>query len=203
MIAVITGDIVNSGGHETSEWMGALKQCLGKYGETPTDWEIYRGDEFQLRLANEEALFAAITIKAVLKSIKGLDVRMAIGIGTETFVGTGVSESNGQAYRLSGRTFNMLGSQKRNLAVAMDNEEDDLTLNLMLKLALVFMDDWSPVSAEVVTMVLEQPNVSQKELAQRLKIQQSAVSQRLKRAHLDLIFDVLDYYDKMIKETTK
>ena len=60
------------------------------------------------------------------------------------------------------------------------------------------MDDWSVVSAEIVTLALDYPQFSQKEIAQRLGIKQSAVSQRLKRARLDLVLDVLSYYKELI-----
>ena len=72
----------------------------------------------------------------------------------------------------------------------------DRTLNLMLRLALDFMDDWSIVSAEIVALVLENPEASQQEIAERLHIQQSAVSQRQKRARLDLVTELLDYYEQ-------
>jgi hypothetical protein len=45
-------------------------------------WEITRGDNFQLEItAAEDSLLAAIRIKALLRTTKGLDVRMAISIG--------------------------------------------------------------------------------------------------------------------------
>ncbi|MEL6917366.1 MAG: SatD family protein [Bacteroidota bacterium] len=200
MIAIITGDIINSENYNSSEWMGVLKKYFSQLGETPQDWEIYRGDEFQLKVSKENALQTAIHIKALVKSIKTLDVRISIGIGTETFRGAGVSESNGSAYQLSGRTFNSLKEQKLNLAISIGDENRDRTLNLMLKLALNFMDDWSTVSAEIVALALERPAASQTEIAEQLSIRQSAVSQRQKRARLDLVFELLEYYTKTINE---
>lgn len=90
----------------------------------------------------------AIQIKALIKSIKNLDVRMGIGLGSETFVGSSVSQSNGKAYQRSGRIFETLKEQKLNLAIVTGHDDKDKTLNLMLKLALNFMDDWSTVSAQ-------------------------------------------------------
>ncbi|MCM4153304.1 hypothetical protein DHD05_17060 [Arenibacter sp. N53] len=199
MIAIITGDIINSDRYEASEWMGILKPYLGLQGETPTDWEIYRGDEFQIRTTPERALQMAIRIKALIKTINKLDVRMGIGLGSETFVGSSVSQSNGKAYQRSGRIFETLKEQKLNLAIVTGNEDRDNTLNLMLKLALNFMDDWSTVSAQMVSLSLEKPNVSQQEVADQLKIRQSAVSQRLKRARMDLVLDILAYYQENLK----
>ncbi|MGB2761735.1 SatD family protein [Maribacter stanieri] len=198
MIAIITGDIINSEDHPSSQWIDLLKNYFNQFGASPMNWEIYRGDEFQLKVTEKNALFTAIRIKAMLKSIKGLDVRMGVGIGLETYIGTGVTESNGPAYQRSGRNFETLKESKVNLSIATGDTSKDRTLNLMLRLALDFMDDWSVVSAEIVTLALDYPQFSQKEIAQRLGIKQSAVSQRLKRARLDLVLDVLSYYKELI-----
>jgi hypothetical protein len=198
MIAIITGDIINSENHPSSQWIDLLMNYFNQFGASPMNWEIYRGDEFQLKVTERNALFTAIRIKAMLKTIKGLDVRMGIGIGLETYIGTGVTESNGPAYQRSGRNFETLKESKINLSIATGEAENDRTLNLMLRLALDFMDDWSVVSAEIVTLSLDYPHYSQKEIAQQLGIKQSAVSQRLKRARLDLVLDVLSYYKELI-----
>src|SRR5690606_32355369 len=136
MIAIITGDIINSDRYAASEWMEILKKYLGRQGETPGDWEIYRGDEFQIRTTPARALPMAIQIKALIKSIKNLDVRMGIGLGSETFVGSSVSQSNGKAYQRSGRIFETLKEHKLNLAIVTGDDDKDDTFNLMLKLAL-------------------------------------------------------------------
>jgi len=202
MIAIITGDIINSEQHNASEWIGILKTYLNTLGKSPDVWEIYRGDEFQIRTSGDQALEITIRIKAIIKSIKGLDVRMSIGLGKEDFIGSGVSESNGPAYQLSGRTFSKLKEQKINLAIATGNVQKDQELNLMFKLALDFMDDWSPVSAEIISLVLANPVASQKSIAKQLDIQQSAISQRQKRARLDLVQELLAYYALTINKDT-
>ncbi len=200
MIAIITGDIINSGNYQGSEWIDILKKYLSCLGNNPTDWEIYRGDEFQVRVTPEKALRTAIHIKALIKSVKELDVRMGIGIGSETFIGTSVSQSNGTAHQYSGRTFEVLKKQKISLAIATGNDSFDRTQNLMFKLALHFMDDWSPVSAEIVVLALEMPNTSQQQISKHLNIQQSAVSQRQKRARLDLVMELMEYYSQTLNE---
>lgn len=198
MIAIITGDIINSRGHNSMEWMAKLKSCLTQWGDTPSAWEIYRGDEIQLRIKVKDALFAAIQLKALIKSIKGLDIRMGIGVGSETYIGAGVSESNGTAYQRSGRTLEELKENKVTLMFTSSDEEYNKTMNLILKLASDFMDDWSPVSAEMAFLSLSCPNESQQNLAEQLNIKQSAVSQRKKRARLNLVEDLLAYYEQSI-----
>lgn len=200
MIAILTGDIVNSEQHKPTVWMPVLQEYLSTLGATPKDWEIFRGDEFQIKTTPEKALEVAVHLKALLKSVKGLDVRIGIGLGEETFQGDGVSTSNGSAYVHSGHIFEQLKERKINLAIASENEEFNATLNFMFKLALNFMDDWTPVSAEIVSIVLQQPQASQIEIAADLKMQQSAVSQRQKRARLDLVWELLEYYTNAIKK---
>jgi len=199
MIAILTGDIINSAGYKTTDWMPILKNFLLNLGNTPGVWEIYRGDEFQIRIEPEKALEVAIQIKALIKTIKNLDVRIGIGLGDEDFRGAGVSESNGSAYQRSGRTLNMLKKKKINLAIATEDPQLEDTLNLILKLGSDFMDGWSVVSAEIIVLALQKPGASQKEIADQLQIQQSAVSQRQKRARLDLVKDLLNYYHKNYK----
>jgi predicted transcriptional regulator len=85
--------------------------------------------------------------------------------------------------------------------MASGNKDKDRTLNLIFKLAMDFMDNWSTVSAEIVAMAFENPGASQQEIAERLHIRQSAVSQRQKRARLDLVMELLDYYEQSLNET--
>lgn len=202
MIAVITGDIIGSRKAATPEWVEALKAKLNKSGSTPKEWEIYRGDEFQLELEPEQALISALEIKACIKTFKNLDVRMAIGIGDKNFQGDKVSESNGSAFSNSGNQFDLLKKQKVTLAISSPQKEFDTEINLMLKLALVTMDNWSTVSAELAEILFDNPNLLQEEIAQRLQIKQSAVSQRSHRAKLDLIMEVVQHYQNKVKNIT-
>ncbi len=203
MIAVLTGDIVKSSSADTFIWVDILKQYFSTLGNTPTEWDIYRGDEFQLKTSPENALLVAIKIKALIKSVEGLDVRIAIGLGEETYVGEGISESNGSAYSRSGRDFETLKGLKHNLVVATSSTVYNNTLNLMLKLALNFMDNWSVVSAEITTIVLNNPDWSQEKIAEELGVKQSAVSQRKKRARLHLVLELLKYYKNTYKKASE
>jgi predicted transcriptional regulator len=70
----------------------------------------------------------------------------------------------------------------------------------MLRLALSFMDEWTPVSAETVAWILRYPEASQQEMADRFEIRQSAVSQRQKRARTDLVLELLKFYSNFYTE---
>ena len=198
MIAVLTGDIVNSASYPEVPWMDQLKAYFSGFGSSPGEWEIFRGDEFQLKIPVEEALQAAIHIKALIRSNPGLDVRIAIGIGTENRAAERISESNGTAYQRSGRTFTQLKKKRSNLRITTGNAKFDTNWNLILALALNFMDYWSSVSAEITVLSLKYPNRSQEALARQLKIKQSAISQRRKRARWKLLKATLDHYSMQI-----
>ncbi|WP_372944654.1 hypothetical protein [Muriicola sp.] len=200
MLAIITGDIVNSGLYPAGDWMPRLKEVLSRAGNQPKTWDIYRGDEFQLKTTKDRALELALQLKSTLKTIRDLDVRIAIGLGDESFAGNKITESNGSAYRNSGRLFAELKSGRQSLAIRSPWADKDQTMNLMLRMALSFMDEWSTVSAETVAWNLLHPESSQQEMASHFSIRQSAVSQRLKRARTDLVLELLEFYRTFYKE---
>jgi hypothetical protein len=200
MIAVITGDIINSKKLNPKKWLKPLKAELEIIGPGPKFWEIYRGDSFQLMITNAaEALVTAIKIKASLKSISNMDVRMAIGIGTKTHSAQKVTESNGTAFVHSGEKFEMLKKEKQNIAIKSDWPEFDREMNLYLRLALIAMDNWTVNAAEIVKTTMENPDKLQEELGQIVGIKQNAISNRLKRAYYDEIMEVIEMYKSKLK----
>jgi len=202
MTSVITGDIIDSRQQKSKDWVEGLKNILARFGETPNQWEVYRGDEFQVEIKNpEDALWSAILIKAHLRAIK-LDARMSIGFGDKTHDAEKISESNGSAFIHSGELFETLKKQKVTLAMRTGDVAIDEKLNLMIQLALTFMDNWLAQSAEFVAVAIENPTLSQEELGQKLGINQAAVSRRQKRAQFDLVLNLDRYFRKQIKQLT-
>ena len=202
MTSVITGDIIDSRKQKSKDWVEDLKKILSPFGATPSEWEVYRGDEFQIEVKNpEEALLSAILIKARLKALK-LDARMSIGFGDKTHNAEKISESNGSAFIHSGELFETLKKQKVTLAMRTGKDIIDENLNLMLQLALTFMDNWLVQQAEFVALAIENPNLSQEELGHKLGINQAAVSRRQKRAQFDLVLHLDHYFRTQIKQLT-
>jgi len=202
MTSVITGDIIGSRQQTSKHWVEDLKKVLSPFGETPSQWEVYRGDEFQIEIKNpEEALWSAILIKSHLRALK-LDARMSIGFGNKTHEAEKISESNGGAFIHSGELFETLKKQKVTLAMRTGDAVFDEKLNLMLQLALTFMDNWLAQQAEFVAAAIENPNLSQEELGQKLGINQAAVSRRQKRAQFDLVLQLDCYFRTQIKHLT-
>ncbi|EGV44010.1 transcriptional regulator [Bizionia argentinensis JUB59] len=191
MISVITGDIIKSKHVKPTIWLSQLKDALTFLQPDENLWEIYRGDSFQIEFNNPQDIFLHATyIKACIKMIKGLDVRMAIGMGAKTYQGTSVTESNGEAFQFSGETLENLKKEKLNLKIKTANPNLDRDLNLYIKLALISMDNWTTNSAEIVKMHIENPKSIQTDLAQRIGISQDAISKRVKRANLEEILEL-------------
>lgn len=198
MIAVITGDIINSRKGKVQNWINPLKETLNMYGSTPKNWEIYRGDSFQLSLDPQKAMIAAIHIKSTIKQTQTYDVRMAIGIGVEKYSSSKITESNGNAYINSGECFEKL--KKESLAIKSSNIKVDESINLMIKLSLLTMDNWSSVVSKVIKTAIEHPQKNQKALANLLNRSQSNISEAFKRGGYEEIIHMNEFYIKNISQ---
>ena len=198
MISILTGDIINSRKSTPISWLELLKSELNALGKSPAFWEIYGGDTFQLRVDDPfNAFLVALKIKAAIKTVKLLDVRLAIGIGDMTYQSERITECNGTAFIYSGETFNALKKGKKKLVIKSAWPDFDATVNLCLKLGMIAMDKWSVNAAEVVRVSLAHPQSAQSELGKMLgNIRQNAVSARLARAHYDELIEINELYQK-------
>tara|TARA_R110000868_G_scaffold37111_10_gene131537 strand:- start:22724 stop:23338 length:615 start_codon:yes stop_codon:yes gene_type:complete len=198
MTSIITGDIINSRTSNTKKWMETLKVVLEREGDNPETWEIYRGDSFQVEIKNpKEALYRAIQIKAAVKQQKNVDVRMCIGIGDKSYSSDRITESNGTAFLHSGQGFEELKKNKQTLSIVTSDKGFDDEMNLMIRLILIVMDNWTPAVAEYVELSLGSA-LLQEQIAKLLNISQSSVSERNQRSYLSEIREVENLYrDKL------
>lgn len=198
MEAIITGDIVNSRAIEAKVWILKLKECLSLFGNEPGQWEIYRGDSFQLKVEPKKALLAAVLLKAQIKQFKALDIRMAIGIGEVNYEAEKITESNGDAFLRSGECFEQL--KKDLLKMKSPDKNFDKTMNVMFSLAGISMNSWTPLSSKIIQLSLKNPNMTQSEMAKLLDKSQSNISIALKRGGFDEIQRLLNYYKEEIQK---
>ncbi|HLW62329.1 MAG TPA: hypothetical protein VKY33_02910 [Flavobacterium sp.] len=198
MIAIITGDVVHSRALAPEDWLTHLKNGLEKLGKTPKDWEIYRGDSFQFKTTAEDALFQAVLLKAWMKYFKEIDLRMSIGVGTQNYESSKITEGNGPAFERSGEGFDALG--KKNLSINTPNESLNAAFEVMCDLALLIMDKWSEKTAEVIYLKLKNPELNQKDIAIILdKKGQGNISETLKRGGFDEVYQFINYYHQTMK----
>lgn len=211
VISVIKGDIVASRQLDNpNRWLSPLKKLFKQWGETPAQWELAWGDSFQLETSEADtvlqkalaikSLIKQITSEDSIKTISPLDVRIGIGIGDKSYTAERISESNGPAYVYASEIFEQLEKTKSKLAVKSHWPRFDKEINLYLKLASTFMDDWSVSSAQLVAYVLANPDATQAEIGAQFGIKQNSVSGRWHRARINEMSAVERAFRQRLKE---
>lgn len=189
MIAIITGDIINSREVEPLIWMPMLEKAMSKYS---TKIDIYRGDSFQLEVRIEDVFEAIFYIKAAVKTIKNLDVRMAVGVGKDDFKNESIKKSNGEAFVFSGESFEQL--KKETLAIKTPSVELNEMYKIILELTSLITNKWNVNSSKTVMAALEHSDLTQQELALILhKKHQSQLSTELTNAGFHKINNTIKF----------
>lgn len=200
MTSILTGDIINSRATKNIIWLEKLKEILNLFGTNPKNWQVYRGDSFQLEIENPaDAFLVALQLKSILKSSENIDVRIGIGIGKKEFDADKITEANGEAYINSGFAFDTF-TKKQSIALKSPWQEIDEELNIAFDLALLTINSWTENSAEIFKISVEEKNATQKEIANILGITQSSVSERQKRAGFEQIMKLEKRYRKIINQ---
>lgn len=209
MVSVITGDIVNSSSLPKKE-QNKIEECIRKVLEEYEDKSIfqeslnyifYRGDSFQIVIKDSEKSFRlAMKIRlAVKKQFSENDVRMSIGIGKiENNTGQ-INQSTGEAFTLSGKALDEMDAHER-IVFNAKNKELNQHINISLRLLEVIIKNWTQEMCEVVDMAMG--NLSQKEMAKKIGVNQPAVSKRLKHANSKEYMEYIDYYEEVISKLT-
>ncbi|SMD38971.1 hypothetical protein SAMN04488029_3973 [Reichenbachiella faecimaris] len=197
MTSIITGDIINSRQVDSKIWLPILKGTLKTYGTTPKVWEIYRGDSFQLEVEPAHALKAVIHLKATIKQMSLLDIRLGIGIGNKDQATSKITEANGEAFVNSGQAFDQLNN-KRTIALVTPWASINEQMELALDLALLTMNNWPVNASQYIQASLEHIDWKQQQLANHLGKSQGTISQSLNRAGFDDIMRLEKRYRELI-----
>ena len=182
MKGVITADVVGSTQIKTEdrgelpalihELIGEIAQCRP---ELKLQVDIFRGDSFPVGLR---------------------DARISISNVADAHRDARVSQSDGEAFVLSGRGFDQLGKQQR-LMVQTPSE----TTNEELRVETAFVDDivsnWSALHSKIMYQALLY-ETSQGELAEKNGTSQQNVRKRLEKAKVKLIRMYLDRVASLI-----
>ena len=123
---------------------------------------------------------------------------MGIGIGKKNVNSAKVTEANGEAFINSGFAFDTLKINKVNMAFETPWPSFDHDLNLFIKLALIAMDSWGQISAEMVKYAIENKNTKQDKIAKISGRSQSSVSEALKRAHFAELMELENKYRQQV-----
>lgn len=100
----------------------------------------------------------------------------------------------------SGRLLNEIKNEGKTFAIKTPNEGINADFNILFKWSSLDFDSWTVAVSEIVHLLMMDKNLTQDDLAKKLNISQSSVSQRIKRANFDLILETDYYFRKKIAE---
>jgi hypothetical protein len=198
MTAIITGDIINSRTVAAKEWLHVLESTLAKFGTKEKEWEIFRGDSFQLEINSKDVLKTAFCLKTAIKTVGQLDARIGIGIGKKDFATDTIKESNGEAFVFSGEAFE--GLKKRKFALKTRSVKTDQQINLIFDLLMLITDKWNANVSKTILVALDYPELTQVELAEKIGKKQSQISRELKKAGLEEVLKAIDFCQQIIND---
>ncbi|MDB5155103.1 MAG: hypothetical protein JWR54_3854 [Mucilaginibacter sp.] len=205
---VITGDVTNF----TSIAIDKREALIIKTSRLIKSWvskpeyaEIFRGDSFQLLFDNiNETLKRSIQLRCWFKQHieekqkDPLDARISIGFGEIDYFGKSVLDADGEAFHLSGRAFDDMKNVRDYFQVLTANNKLNEQLRVILNLVNIIISQWTKNQTEVIFLLLE--GKTQQEMADELKIAQSAVNNRLKLARWKEIDKTMRYIASLIQE---
>ena len=189
MYAILTGDIVGSRRVETQKWLPHLEDALQYYTD---NYDIFRGDSFQVAIPLEKCIEAIFFIKASMRCIEPLDVRIGLGIGEITYWDTHIKNSMGEALINSGEAFDRL--DKNYIHVQSPWTDWNEQTNIILQLATELANRWTFNMAQTISTIIKNPEANQQEIAHLLnKKYQSQISTELGNASWQKIRIAIEY----------
>lgn len=204
---VITGDVSNFTSLEVDKREDLIKktsQLIQSWVSKPEYAEIFRGDSFQLLFDTvEETLIRSIQLRCWFKQNTGerqkkpLDARISIGFGEVAYLGTSVLDADGEAFHLSGRAFDDMKNTHNFFQILTADNKLNEQLKVILMLADMIISQWTKNQAEVIFLLLE--GYTQQQMADELKIAQSAVNNRLKLARWKEIDKTIRYIASLMQ----
>ena len=214
--SVITGDVIGSStiGMEREQLLSLLKKTFEEitleFSEViEKPFEIFRGDSFQSVVKQpSKALLISTLIRAKLRSLpltgsktksieNKLDVRIAIGIGKIGFKADRVIESDGEAFKFSGKLLDEITESGQNLKIKTPWEDVNSELDVECYFIDTIISKWTMEQAEAVYLKLLRSK-TQQVIAKKLKISQPAVRKRIFSANLKSIELFLGRFENLI-----
>ena len=209
--AVITGDVVGSS-HLSGEARRALYDVMKRGAEElqthfgrylPADLDLFAGDTWQL-LVNEpaRALRIGVWYRAYLRAnAEGIDTRLAIAMGkVDYIIQERVSESEGEAFQLSGRLLSDKdGGPRMHFAAPCCPYWRVWDVAFSLIDALI-QASWTPARSLAVTGALLGWPQDRILTLWDPPIRQPSVAEHLRRAHWPLLSSTITTFEQDLSE---
>jgi hypothetical protein len=195
--AVITADIVNSTllqKADEKKLIAAISSIFENH-----KLEFYRGDSFQVYMKDPAgALELILRTRALAIGISDQhDVRASIGIGSISGAVRTLKSASGEAFVLSGRSFDELTTGERIRIVSTDAHAN-VSFGIIASYADFVFKRLTPKQAVVVSELLL--GKTQTEAAKKLKIAQATINRHAQSAAWWEIEKINGYYKQVIEQ---
>jgi hypothetical protein len=209
--SVITGDIIGSSAltpvqrHKLEQ---VIKKALGKTAAyfsnaLPYEADVFRGDSFQFLIVQPKlSLRIALCFRLLLKSglfLPAIDSRISIAVGSVEFINKKrISESNGEAFRLSGKALeNMAADSCLTFSAPGYSAEESLKIIISLQDELVSRC----TAKQSLALFGALAGLNQAEISKLWKpaITQQNVSKHLRSAGWNVINNSVVFYENNLK----
>lgn len=219
MYAVVTGDI-KSFTKLPDDRRGKLvvetELLMRKMVKHPKDAQVFRGDSYQL-LTEEvtQVLKKCIRLVCWFKlnsdrislgenvtkkdSRVHLGTRLSIGIGEIAYEGKNVLDSDGEAFHLSGRNFDILNKDEIIRLTTFDEQRNEVYEMILIFINSI-MKTWTPSQAETIFELLGKDDNTQDKIAKKLKMTQPAVASSLRAARWKEVEKGINYITKELEK---
>ena len=190
MKAVIKGIILNTEETDSESWIKNLSNLFKTVGKENKDWTFSHQNQFLLIIDAIQAFEFGLLIRSTILSTKGLDVKIAIGIGELDYTNDQILDYTGEALKNCTSQFNEL--KKSNFAMKTSNEKINQQVKTVVDLVMFITNHWTDKMAEYYKIAFINQQLNQKELAKLLHLKsQSTISSILKRAAYEEILQAI------------
>ena len=207
-IGVITGDIIDSTKILEEGYRDKLLSTMHLAIQEMIDYklwgrvkiEIFRGDSFQITVDEPTYITdIAIAFRSKLIANSGSDTRwdarLGLGIGEQEYLSEKISESDGQAFHLSGQAFDSL---QKNDRLAILTPQTNINEELWVSTSFVdeIISNWTLLQASTFYTYITE-NLSQKEIATKEKKSPQAISKIFIAGKFNLIDNYLTRFHQI------
>lgn len=214
--AVGTGDVVGSSDLSASQRRRLPDRLRSAYatvqsadpGALPYDLAIIGGDGWQCYVESPaDSLPRLLQFWALLRA-NGISCRMAVAVDTIDFISEGnLNESDGPAFRQSGRTLEALRDTQRLAFVLPDTTPPahNLAIDSMSDLIDHLLHQWTAAQAQAVAGMMRNVGTDHSVTQQRIadewtprSVTRQTVNRHLKRAYWDRVERTLSRFNQLI-----
>ena len=207
--AVVTGDIKNFTKLE-DKMRGKLvietELLLRRMVSRDKDAQVFRGDSYQFLVEDISQvlkkcvqLICWFKINSDKEKHITLGTKLSIGIGEIAYQGKSVLDSDGEAFHLSGRNFDEM-DQDEVIRLATFDEDKTNAYQIILMYINMIIRQWTISQAETIYELLDMEFITQKGIAEKLKMSQPAIAKSLQAARWKEVEKGIDYINRQLEK---